>query len=103
MRKNNIMQDYKVLIKATINGTNEIQLIKEEPNLEDKKPRFSLLWGEKGNERLSKTVLKTSTGKVMSEAKSRKMFIRAIDTARYFTFKKMTLEEILERTQEELL
>jgi hypothetical protein len=39
----------------------------------------------------------------MSEAKSRKMFIKAIDTARYFTFKKMTLEEILERTQEELL
>lgn len=59
----------------------------------------SLLWGEKGSERLSKTVLKTPTGRYISESKSRKMFIKAIDTARYFTFKKMTLEEILERTQ----
>lgn len=99
MIKNNVMKDYEVLIKAIINGTNEIQLIKEEPNPGGKKPRFSLLWGEKGNKRLSKTILKTSTGKVMSEAKSRKMFIKAIDTARYFTFKKMTLEEILEISQ----
>ena len=37
----------------------------------------------------------------MSEAKSRKMFIKAIDTARHFTFKKMTLEEILERSEQE--
>lgn len=103
MRKNNVMKDYEVLVKAIINGTNEIQLIKEKPNPGSKKPRFSLLWGEKGNERLSKTVLRTPTGKCMSEAKSRKIFIKAIDAARYFTFKKMTLEEILERTQEEVL
>lgn len=99
MRKNNVMKDYEVLVKAIINGTNEIQLIKEKPNPRGKKPKFSLLWGEKGNERLSKTVLRTPTGRIMSEAKSRKMFIKAIDTARYFTFKKMTLEEILEISQ----
>lgn len=99
MEKNNKKKDYEVLIKAVINSTNEIQLIKEEPNPGGKKPRFSLLWGEKGSERLSKTVLKTPTGRYISESKSRKMFIKAIDTARYFTFKKMTLEEILEKTQ----
>ena len=93
------MKDYKVLLKAIINSNNEIQLIKEKPNPGGKKPRFSLLWGEKGNERLSKTILKTPTGKCMSESKSRKMFIKAIDTARHFTFKKMTLEEILEKSQ----
>lgn len=93
------MEDYEVLVKATINGTNEIQLIKEEPNPKGKKPKFSLLWREKGNERFSKTILRTPTGRIMSEAKSRKMFIRAIDTARHFTFKKMTLEEILEISQ----
>lgn len=101
MGKNNVMKDYEVLVKAIINGTNEIQLIKEKPNSKSKKSKFSLLWGEKGNERLSKTVLKTPTGSYMSESKSRKMFIKAIDTARHFTFKKMTLEEILERSEQE--
>ena len=101
MKENSVTKDYKVLIKAIINNNNEVQLIKEEPNPGDKKPRFSLLWGEKGNERLSKTVLKTPTGRYMSESKSRKMFIKAIDTARHFTFKKMTLEEILERSEQE--
>ena len=84
------------LLKALI-GDNELQLVKES--------RFSnkyiLLWGEKGNERLSKKELKTPTGRIMSASRARKVFFQAIDAARYFTFKKVTLEEILERAEQE--
>ena len=90
------MKQNITLLRVTV-GDNELQLVKELKFSN----KYILLWGEKGNERLSKKELKTPSGRIMSASRARKMFFQAIDAARYFTFKKVTVEEILERAEQE--
>ena len=74
-------------------SNNELQLVQESAG------KYVIMWGEKGNT-LSRTPLKTPTGRWKSESAAIKTFFKAIDTARHFTFKKVTIEEILEKSEE---
>lgn len=93
------MREGKTVLKATIDN-NELQLVKEESTSGYK---YSLLWGVKGDKNPSTKPLINGAGKNMSTREAMYFFTKAIDSAKHMTFTKMTLEEILERTQEELL